>query len=172
MHCLPPQQKTWGLNWDEGWVDPASREGLEVELLYDVLVWRWGIVVWRGFPLCDDSAISFTWFFVPVTAQAMPPAVLDEREALSKVGVPLGRNSLHCWIRASLELTGRVRKLDSRRQDTGWTFPPEKLGKSPCCQVMRSEGWSPSYDLKIKAYTPAAPNGFLIQSSPSYVQAF
>lgn len=40
MHCLPPQQKTWGLNWDEGWVDPASREGLEVELLYDVLVWR------------------------------------------------------------------------------------------------------------------------------------
>lgn len=53
----------------------------------------------------------------------------EAREALSWVGVPLGRSSLGCWTSAPLELNGRVRKLEPRRQDLRVDLSPGETGQ-------------------------------------------
>lgn len=97
----------------------------------------------------------------------------EAREALSWVGVRRGRSSLGCWTSAPLELNGRVRKLELRRQDLRVDLSPGETGQviMPPSDTVRGL-IPPCCHLKIKACTPAALNDFLIQSNPSYVPAF
>lgn len=131
-------RKHWGRgrhHWDSGSVGCAFHEGLWIKVLYNVLVFGWGIVVQRGFNLWWLSTLVYIIHFRHLSHCAPSHLGSKSRKDLNGADVPPGCRLSELQV---LCIPGAGRQAEEAGTqgwcDLGWTLPPKKWVRSPWFQ--------------------------------------